>query len=322
MLKKLLKASALLASPIVAWVGYSALFIDHNYPLPPPFLADIKQMTLPNFGSLTYFEGGNVDANGRPLVLIHSINAAASSFEMKPIYEHYQAERHIYSLELPGFGMSDRPNTIYTPQLYAQAITQFLQDVVGEPADVVALSLGCEFVARSAVEAPDLYGSIVFISPTGLSGGAQADQTLTPNEKEEPISGLLRNRVIGRSLYDMLVSKVSLRYFLRQSFAGPIAPEFVEYGYASSHQTGAQYAPFHFVSGRLFSKDAQTALYEPLTMPVLAITDPDGFVRYSAVSGLVASQSNWQTEELAGKGLPQWEVLEELTAVMDSFWQQ
>ena len=39
----------------------------------------------------------------RPLLLLHSINASASAYEVKPLFEHYRQQRPVYAPDLPGF---------------------------------------------------------------------------------------------------------------------------------------------------------------------------------------------------------------------------
>ena len=72
---------------------------------------------------------------------------------MKPLFDMYRNTRPVYALELPGYGFSDRADRNYTPELFAGAIGEFLEQV-GKPADVVALSLSSEFVARAALTLP------------------------------------------------------------------------------------------------------------------------------------------------------------------------
>jgi pimeloyl-ACP methyl ester carboxylesterase len=105
-------------------------------------------------------------------VLIHSVNAAASAYEMRPIFEQYRGKRPIYALDLPGFGFSERSDRRYTPQLFSEAIADLLRTQVREtqPVDIVALSLGCEFAASVALAMPERVRSLALISPTGLAG--------------------------------------------------------------------------------------------------------------------------------------------------------
>ena len=94
-----------------------------------------------------------------PLVLIHSINAAGSRpTSCARSFEAYRGKRDVYALDLPGFGFSERADRVYSPDLYKDAILALL-DRIGTsneaPPDVIALSLGCEFAARAALECPD-----------------------------------------------------------------------------------------------------------------------------------------------------------------------
>ena len=87
----------------------------------------------------------------RPLLLLHSINAAPSAMEMKPLFEQFAPERPVFAPDLPGFGLSQRGDLPYSPDFYAQAIADVVKQLEGPPPDVVALSLTCEFAARAVV---------------------------------------------------------------------------------------------------------------------------------------------------------------------------
>ncbi len=63
----------------------------------------------------------------------------------------------MFALDLPGCGFSGRSSREYTPRLFEDAILDLLTTQVGEPADVIALSLGAEFAARAAVTEPERF---------------------------------------------------------------------------------------------------------------------------------------------------------------------
>ena len=89
----------LLATVLAAvggWIGYSALRINHQQPLRPATDAERRTFNSPAAGTLSYYVDRR--ASGRPLVLIHSVNAGASSYEMMPIFEHYRNRRPVYAL--------------------------------------------------------------------------------------------------------------------------------------------------------------------------------------------------------------------------------
>ena len=98
--------------------------------------------------------------------MVHSINAAASAFEMKPLFEHYQGKRPVFAPDLPGFGFSTREDRVYSLQFYADALYDFLDQVVGEPSDVVTLSLGGELAACAGLAYPNSVRSLLTIGHT------------------------------------------------------------------------------------------------------------------------------------------------------------
>jgi pimeloyl-ACP methyl ester carboxylesterase len=108
-----------------------------------------------------------VRGRGRPLLLIHSVNAAASSAEVRPLEERYRHSRRVYSMDLPGFGLSERAPRPYSPRLMTDAVlaaVRVIQESTGGRAvDAIALSLGCEFLARAAVEQPDWFRSVALV---------------------------------------------------------------------------------------------------------------------------------------------------------------
>ena len=149
------------------WVVFSKYIINHAIPLPDAIPAKRASFDSSQAGKLNYYVEQH--AYGRPLVLIHSVNAAASSFEMRPLFEHYRSQRPVYALDLPGYGFSNRANREYRPQTFSSAIIDLLEGQISEPADVIALSLGCEFAARAALEKPELFHSLTMISPSGFN---------------------------------------------------------------------------------------------------------------------------------------------------------
>jgi pimeloyl-ACP methyl ester carboxylesterase len=258
-------------------------------------------------------------ASGRPLVLVHSINAAPSSLEVKPLFEHYRKSRPVYSLDLPGFGHSERRPSGYDPQLFARVIADFLKQVVGVPADLVALSLSAEFAARAIPIKPGSVRSLVLISPTGFSLRAP------PSPKVgRVVHGILKTPGLSQGLFDLVASKKSIRYYLGRSFVGTPPQETLDYAYATAHQPGARHAPLVFLSMQLFTPNAAEALYAKLTdIPVLAIADRDPYIGFELLDEFVARHGNWSRHRLApNMGLPHWEQLSQTAAVLDAFWER
>lgn len=282
--------------------------------LRPALNAERRFLELPGFGVVAYYasEGGT----GRPLVLTHSINAAPSAYEMKPIFEYYAGKRPVYALEWPGFGSSERPDVKYTPELITSALSLLL-DKLGQDVDVVSLSLGSEFAARAALDNPRIK-SLALISPTGLGhpeGGSQ--QAQQDGRGQELYQRLDKWR---GPLYGLLRSPLSLHYFLGKSFVGPVDKGLLDYAQRTTSQPGAVNAPLYFISGQLFTADAYNTLYAPLKIPVLVLYDKDPYSNFDRLSDW-QKQGNVKAVRIApSKGLPQFEKTNEVGAALDEFW--
>ncbi len=316
------------ASLIGGWIVYSRLAIDHNLSLDDAIDAKRGRFPAKDGGYLSYYADISAERIGEiqttPLVLIHSINAAGSSYEMRPIFRAYCGSRDVYALDLPGFGFSSRNDRVYSPELYRDAILDLLERI-GKPADVIALSLGSEFAARAALERPDLFRSLTLISPSGFN--RHDDKRVSQAANQAGTSGffyrLFSFPLWSQAFYDLLATRQSIHYFLQMSFAGPVAPDLETYSYQTTHQPGAKYAPLYFVSGKLFTPDVRERVYTQLRLPVLVLYDQDAFVRFDSLPQFVEDHSNWHAVRIEPtKGLPQFEQLATVTRELDAFWQQ
>ena len=328
-------AGALIVAMVAAvggWIGYSALKVNHAHTLPFALDTDRRTFISPIAGALSYYQNRATDlasgSGSRPLVLIHSINAAGSSYEMRPLFEQYRALRPVYSLDLPGFGFSDRGRRVYSPMLYTEAIIDFIstQVVPVEPVDAIALSLGSEFLARAAFMRPDLFRSITLISPSGLYSRktANGSQRASQGGSRDRLYKTFAFSLWAQAFYDLIATRASIRFFLKRSFQGKIDPGLLRYAYLTAHQPGAKNAPLYFISGKLFSADIFETVYSKLTIPVQIIYDRDAFVKFDRLPELTtADHPNWHATRVAPtRGLPQFEQLADTVAAIDGFWSE
>jgi pimeloyl-ACP methyl ester carboxylesterase len=303
----------LTAGAVAGWGFYSKFILDHNMPLANAIDAPRKEFFGKNSSFMSYYH--DEQANGRPLVLLHSINAAASAYEMRPLVAYYRGERPVYVLDLPGFGFSERSNRDYSPELYVAAILDFLEGVVKQPADVVALSLSSEFAARAAVIKPELFHSLSLISPTGLA-------TDPIDLKEAKLFHWLNNPVWAQAVFDLLVSKSSIRFFLKQLFVNEIDKGLVDYAYESAHQKGARFAPLSFIAGKLFTVDIIEIGYNRLAIPCLVLFDKDPNTSFDKLADILSRNSYWRARKIPNtRGLPHWEQMGQVAEALDSFWE-
>lgn len=204
------------------------------------------------------------EGDGSPVVLIHGIDAAASSYEMRHAFTGLSEGHRVYAIDLLGFGLSDRPTRVYRPADYLDLIEGFLRDVVGQPAAVIASSLSAAYAVTVASRSPELIRSLILTCPTGL------ERLADPPERWQRVLGrALRLPILGSTLFNVLVSRRWLRYFLAErtfAEASKVTDEMMEAYYKTSHQDGARHAPASFVGGDLNLSIRET--YPSLTQPV------------------------------------------------------
>jgi len=304
------------------WIAYSRFGLDKRLPLPDAISAERQVFLSQASGWLSYYV--DKQASGRPLVLIHSVNAAASAYEMLPLFQRYRAQRPVYALDLPGYGFSNRLPRPYSPQLFQDVVVEFLETQVGEPVDAIALSLGAEFTARAALARPDLFHSLVLISPSGLkgSGGASRSQRAGDSGASNALYPLLSFPLWGRALFDLIATRRSLDYYVKGSFVGKPFAGLTDYGYYTAHQPGAENVPLYFLSGQLFTRAVAEQVYEQVQTPTLVIYDRDQFVRFDGLPAVLEHNPAWRAVRIAPTlGLPHFEKPDETTAAIDAFWQ-
>lgn len=272
-------------------------------------------------GLVSYY--ASPEGKGRPLLLIHSINAAASAYETRPLYLHYRGTRPVYALDLPGFGFSERSRRRYTPRLMADAIHAVVGEIRarhgGEPVDAIAISLSASYLARACLSRPADYVTLGFISPTGFDGRLSGEGPPDSHRGRDRVRDLLDRPLIGPMLFGGLVSRPSMRFFLEKTFgATKIDEGLLSYGYATAHQPGAEHAPYCFIAGHLFPTDS-TLLYDRLRLPVWMVHGQRGDFVDFRLAPRFAERPNWRITRLPTGALPHFERLRAVTDSYDSF---
>jgi pimeloyl-ACP methyl ester carboxylesterase len=244
------------------------------------------------------------------------VNAASSACEMQPLFDRFRGERPVYAPDLPGFGFSDRSARAYSPDLYASALIEFAERQIADRddgLDVIALSLSSEFAAIAAALRPDLFHSLVFMSPTGF------DRTQGRGGSEKARRAWAFP-LWSQAFFDLLVSRPSIRYYLQKSFAGAVDPRLARYAFLTAHQPGARRAPLYFLSGHLFTPNIRD-IYRRLNMPVMVVANEDGYVRFDALPGFAAEHPSWRIAHIAeARSLPHFENPAETSRVIQDFW--
>lgn len=260
-------------------------------------------------GALSCYVAGD----GSPLVLIHSINAAGSAYEIRPIFEHFRKTHRCYAPDLPGFGQSDRSAREYSVALYCDAVRDVLEFVAerqpGAAIDALALSLSSEFLARVATESSVPLASLALVTPTGFRRGSERLRAPEGTTRNMPwLSAVLEFPLWRQGLYRLLTRPATIRYFLKRTWGSEHwDPGLAAYDDRTTDMPGAENAPYAFLSGKLFSRDIRN-VYEALTLPVWLPHGTRGDFADFSGADWARARDNWRVEAFDSGALPHFEL--------------
>ncbi len=276
-------------------------------------------------GRISYYTDGpqNGGPTRPPVLLIHSINASASAHEIKPVYDALKCDRPTYAVDLPGFGHSERSDRDYPQRLMVDAILAMLRDIrelhPEAPIDTLAVSLSCEFLAKAALETPELIRSVALVSPTGFAKNAPRKGRAADDIGRAGVLRFLKRPSVGKPLFRLLRSKRSIRFFLQKTWGSKaIDEEFFENSLRMAQHPHAHRAPFYFLSGYLFSANIVEA-YARIQQPVwMSHGNRGDFTDYTR-TGSVDAKPNWRITQYETGTLPYYEITERFVDDYDRF---
>lgn len=249
-------------------VGALALynkFIESQVSEPDTVLKGEERRYPWKYGDVFYQVKGSRDA--KPLLLIHGFGPGASSFEWRKNVDVLAERFRVYTLDLLGFGLSDRPGIDYTAETFADLISDFIKEAIGKPTVVVAHGLTGAYVIADAYRRPQFFERLVLVSPPPT-----ILQESVPGPLNNALKFVLRTPILGEFVYNVLTSRRAIQaYYDRQGYQNPgvITDELVEYVYSSAHQPNSSYPATSIISNNLMMD-----VHEPLArlqMPIVAI---------------------------------------------------
>jgi pimeloyl-ACP methyl ester carboxylesterase len=264
-LTRTLLASGLAVGGAVGAMALYNTFIERQVSEPDTILKGEERRYPWKYGDIFYQVKGARDA--KPLLLIHGFGPGASSYEWRKNADALSEQFRVYTLDLLGFGLSDRPAIDYTSETFADLISDFLKEAIGKPTVVVAHGLTCAYVVADAYRRPQLFEGLVLVSPS---------LDMLEENFQSPFSSavkfLLRMPLLGQFIYNTLTTRRAIRsYYDLEGFQNPglITEELVEYIYSNAHQSNNRYPAASMLSDSLVM-DVSEPLAR-LQVPVVAI---------------------------------------------------
>ncbi|MDB9343937.1 alpha/beta hydrolase [Nodularia spumigena CS-586/05] len=182
------------------------------------------------------------------LVFLHGFGGGSSAYEWSKVYPAFAAEYRVLAPDLIGWGRSEHPARNYMIDDYLTTIREFIQQTCTGPVKVIASSLTAAFTIRVAIAYPDLFESLILVTPAGLSDFGE-------DYSRSVFAQIVSVPIIDRVLYTTgIATSAGIRNFLeRRQFAqsNRIYEEIVEAYLQSAQQPNAEYAALSFVRGDL-----------------------------------------------------------------------
>lgn len=181
------------------------------------------------FGNIHYTKSGN----GKPLLLIHDLDAASSGYEWNQVVSSLSKEYTVYTMDLLGCGRSEKPCLTYTNYLYVQLIADFVKSEIGHRTDVIATGHSSALAIMACNNNPELFDKLLLINPDSILTCSQI-----PGKYAKLYKGFLDLPVIGTLLYHIATSKQAIREsFITQYFYNPysVRESYVNSYYEAAH---------------------------------------------------------------------------------------
>lgn len=191
---------------------------------------DKQTITLDNGTRIAYLHrpGGDM-----PLVLLHGITDNARTYE--PLMAGISPRCTVYALDFRGHGDSDKPESVYDAESYADDVRHFITEVIGAPVFLQGHSLGGVVAVQVGTTAPELIAGLLLEDPplyfvnnldetyqtlfegivvmaTTLQDGSQSKQEwfdIMANAPD-PFSGLPGIEVMGAERINLRLDSISM----------------------------------------------------------------------------------------------------------------
>lgn len=193
------------------------------------------------FGKIHYTKKGK----GSPILLIHDALPGSSGYEWHKIEKKLSTEHTVYTIDLLGYGRSEKPGMTYTNFVYVQIITDFIKKVIQEKTDVIASGFSSSFVIMACHNEKECFNKIMLVNPPSL---AKLNQT--PTNKDKLLKFFLEIPVFGTLVYHMIVSRESTKnLFIEKLYYDPfhIDEDVLDAYYEGAHK-GNLYAKSAYAS--------------------------------------------------------------------------
>ncbi|MCG9129214.1 alpha/beta hydrolase [Candidatus Poribacteria bacterium] len=107
-----------------------------------------------------------VDGSGSKVVLLHGWGAESGTFQK--VFDTLSTSHQVYTIDLPGFGLSEIPTSPWDATDYAKLLSKFLEKLNIGIVSLIGHSYGGRISIVIAAEEPDKIDKVILVNSAGI----------------------------------------------------------------------------------------------------------------------------------------------------------
>lgn len=149
---------------------------------------------------LRYIDAGS----GRPLVLVHALSVQNSADQWLSNFEALSQIAHVYALDVPGWGLSDMPESGYDFPMWVGAVKGLCDALDLDVIDLMGQSLGGWIAALYAHQNPARVRRLALLSNAGLNPTAPRSSRAFALPARESLRAMYPSAAMADVIYDQM----------------------------------------------------------------------------------------------------------------------
>lgn len=160
--------------------------------------SDNENYYLGKHGKIYYTKSGS----GSPVLLVHDLSHLSCGKEWEKIISHLSQSHTVYAIDILGCGRSDKPALTYTNYMFVQIITDFINDIIKEPTDIIMSGDSSPIAITTGINNTKVLKKIILVNPPSVS-----NSEIAPNSNTRMAKKILELPIIGTFIYNLLNTK-------------------------------------------------------------------------------------------------------------------
>jgi pimeloyl-ACP methyl ester carboxylesterase len=107
-------------------------------------------------------------SSGSPVVFLHGAGLDSAALSWSEVIGPFSTHHRVFAPDLPGYGLSDRPDIAYTIDFYAKVVKHLLDVLHLEKVSLVGLSMGGAIALALTLAVPTRVEKLVLVDTYGI----------------------------------------------------------------------------------------------------------------------------------------------------------